>query len=161
MMERSLYSSQATTLRAIIDSTGAAPLLQLARLPGVRNVYRITVHHHDGRARDSVATLIDHKVEGARLEIAYRVTFGGKPLHHPIPPARYEAFIEAMNGIRFDHLKDPPALPPYGADLWLIERAAGTFSNGVIVAPDTADGAHASLVCAVRAHLPDVLREVR
>jgi hypothetical protein len=160
-MERSLQAPHAPTLRAIIENTGVPSLLALTRRPGVRDVYRVTAHYHDGRARDSVATLVDHRMEGAHLETAFRVTFSGKPLLYPIPNARYAAFGQTLHELRFDQLKDQPDLPLYGVDLWLIERAAGSYLRGIIVAPELASGVYTSLVCAVRAHLPEALREVR
>ena len=87
--------------------------------------------------------------------------FGGKPLVYNVTTQRYEHFVATLNAVRFDQLDDQPALPPYGADLWLLERAAGSFTKSVVLAPDRAEGTHATLVAAVRADLPEALREVR
>jgi hypothetical protein len=51
-------------------------------------------------------------------------------------------------------------MPLYGLDFWMIERASGSFVRGVIVAPQTAQGAHAKLVEAIRTYLPEALRMV-
>lgn len=160
-MNAPLLTNHASTLRAIIDSAGVDALPTIMRRPGVRAVYRVTVHYHDGRARDTVATLVYSAADGARLEIVFRVTFAGKPLVHPITPARYEAWTAALGALNIDRLPDQRNLPTYGADLWLVERAAGSFLKSVIIAPALADGAHAALVHAVRTHLPDALREVQ
>ncbi len=67
-----------------------------------------------------------------------------------------------MASVSFDHLPDQPDLPGYDAtDLWLVERAAGTFAHSVIVAPDLARDQYARLVNAVKHGLPAVLRQVK
>lgn len=160
-MDRGLLAPHAPTLRAIIEHAGVEPLADIAARPGVRAVYRLTAHYHDGRARDSVSTLVYRTGRGVQLETVIRVTFGGKPLVHPIPLGRYERLVAALHAVRFDDLADQPGLPPYGADLWLLERAAGSFSKSLILAPDRAEGAHLALVNALRTDLPEALREVR
>jgi hypothetical protein len=160
-MNETLFTRHASTLRAIIEGTGVSSLADMVRRPGTRSVYRLTVHHHDGRARDSVATLIDHGQEGVKLEVVFRVTFAGKPLVYPVTTPRYEAFVRAVQSLRFDHLADQADLPPYGADLWLLERAAGSFTRSVVIAPALADGPYAVLVACVKTYLPEALREVR
>jgi hypothetical protein len=159
--DRGLLAPHAPTLRAIIESVGVAALADIIRQPGVSAVYRLTVYHHDGRARDTVSTLIHAPVSGSRLETVVRLMFGGKPLVYNVLPRRYEHFVNRLNAANFDQLGDQPSLPPYGADLWLLERAAGSFNKSLILAPDRAEGVYASLVAAVRDHLPEALREVR
>lgn len=160
MKDRNLYAPHGPVLRGLIDAVGVPPLLALARRPGVRELFRVAVHHHDGRVRDSVATLIDNHLDGVRLENVYRVTFHEKALVYRIPSDRYTRFLDAVRGVNFDQLHDQPDLPPYGADLWLVERAAGTYVHDVIVAPALADGPHWTLVSAIRMYVPEALREV-
>lgn len=159
--DRGLYAPHLPTLRAIIDALRLPELKDIARQPGVSGAYRLTMFHHDGRARDTVSTLIHSPMGGNRLETVVRLMFDGKPLVHNIPLARYEHFVGVLSTVRFDALRDQPDLPPYGVDLWLLERAAGSFLNSVVLAPDRADGSYATLVAAVRADLPEALREVR
>ena len=161
MTNRGLLAPHAPTLRAIIESVGVESLSALMKQPGVSAVYRLTVYHHDGRAHDTVSTLTHSPVRGNRLETIVRLMFGGKPLVHNVTPQRYEHFVATLNAVRFDQLDDQPGLPPYGADLWLLERAAGSYTKSVVLAPERAEGVYATLVAAVRADLPEALREVR
>jgi len=53
-------------------------------------------------------------------------------------------------------------LPAYNlTDLWLIERAAGTFAHSVILAPELARDEYSKLVNAVKNGLPEALRVVK
>lgn len=158
---RGLYAPHLPTLRAIIEELGVPELKEIARQPGVSAVYRLTVFHHDGRARDTVSTLVHRPTQPNRLETVVRLMFDGKPLVHNVTLAHYEHFVGVLNTVRFDVLADQPDLPPYGADLWLLERAAGSFTRSVVLAPALATGAYAQLVAAVRADLSEALREVR
>lgn len=81
-------------------------------------------------------------------------------IRHSISLGRLTALLLAWQQAGFDRLSDQPELPLHGLDLWLLERAAGTFVHSVIVAPQTATGQHAALVAAVREYLPEALREV-
>lgn len=149
-------------LRVIADRTGAAPLPKIALQPGVQAAYRISVHYYDKRACDSVATLCRYTSEDERtLEVRYVGAFHEKPLFHSIELERYEAFMRALQKVHFDHLPDQSGLPAHGIDLWLVERAAGSFSKGIILGPKYAAGAYAAIVEAVKTHLPEALRSVR
>lgn len=161
MAGQSLFPHHVSTMRAIVEAVGVDSLHEIARRPGVRAVYRVAVHHHDGRARDAVGTLTLHATEGALLNVVYRVTFEEKALVHRIEPARLEAFTRVLQLVTFDRLDDQPHIPPYGVDLWMIERAAGSFSRSVIIAPDVAEYPYIALADAVRQNLPQILREVR
>src|SRR5690606_773492 len=131
-MDRGLLAPHAPTLRAIIESAGVEQLPEICVRPGVRAVYRLTVYHHDGRARDSVSTLIYRTGREVQLETVFLERFGGKPLVYSIPLDRYERLVARLNAIHFDQLADQPDLPLYGADLWLVERAAGSFTKSLI-----------------------------
>ena len=158
----SMLGFQAPLLRAVIDDCGLPPISEVARPPGVQDVYRITMHRFDRRACNSVSTLRCALTEGVVLETVYQRALLLQPLSHPIDGFRYEAFVKAVAALDFDHLRDQPDLPDYDAtDLWLIERAAGTFTHGVIVAPELARDRHARLVNAVKNGLPETLRVVK
>jgi hypothetical protein len=133
----------------------------MARRPGMQAVYRITIHYFDGRASNSVGTLYRTTADGVRLELRFQRALGGKPLSPPVSLVAYETFVKALQSIGFDHMDDQPNLPNYNmTDVWLIERAAGTFAHSVIVAPEFATDAHAWLVNAVKNGLPEALRIV-
>jgi hypothetical protein len=162
MMPPSILGFQAPLLRAIADQLGLPPVLEIARRPGVTEVYRITVQYFDGRACNSVATLMGAHGAEIMLEIAYQRALARKPLTHRIEAERYAEFVKAVKGLRFDKMPDQAALPTYNStDLWLIERAAGTFAHSVILAPELARDEYSRLANAVKNGLPQALRVVK
>lgn len=153
-------SFHAPSLLAVAARCGLPTVTQLARRPGMQGVFRVTVGYHDRRARDTVTTITRTAI-GTALEIAFDGALG-KPLQHLLSGDRYETFARAVLGVGFDHLKDAPNLPAPGkGDVWLIERAAGAYAHGVLIAPDRAEGVFARLVNAVRHGLPEALRQVQ
>ncbi|NDJ60144.1 MAG: hypothetical protein GYB67_03415 [Chloroflexi bacterium] len=161
-MSPSLLGFQAPLLRAVAESLHLPKITAVAREPGMQAVYRITIHYYDRRFCDSVGTLRHKLTTGAALTMHYQRALSDKPLTHTLLPRRCQEWAHTLQRLRFDSLPDQPGLPDYDAtDLWLIERAAGSFTKSVIVAPDLATGGHADLVAAVRAHLPETLRAVK
>ena len=153
---------QAPLLRGIADQLGLPPVLEIARRPSVTEVYRITVQYFDGRACNSVATLLDKHGAEIVLETVYQQALARKPLTHRIDAERYAEFVKAVKGLRFDHMADQPGLPTYNStDLWLVERAAGTFAHSVILAPELARDEYSRLANAVKNGLPQALRIVK
>ena len=162
-MDGSLFNSHAPSLRAIADAMQLESVSLLVRRPGVQDVYRITVHYYDRRACDSVATLSKSITGGVTLDVVHRRALDHKPLTYRVDDARLRAFVAMIQRVRFDKLTDQPNLPVYDStDLWLIERAAGTFRKSVIVAPANADAdPYKMLVEAVRNYMPEALRQVK
>jgi hypothetical protein len=158
----SMLGFQAPLLRSVADQLKLPSVKVIAQQPGVQEVYRITVHYFDGRACNSVATLRRSSTVGIRLETVYQHALGEQPLVHQIEDLRFEAFVKAVKGLRFDKLPDQPNLPDHhSTDLWLIERAAGTFAHSVILAPELARDDYSMLANAVKHGLPEALRVVK
>lgn len=158
----SILGFQAPLLRGIADQLKLTPIQEIARQPGVQEVYRITVDYYDGRASNSVATLRGALIGGVLLEMVYQRALGGRPITHHIENARYREFSQAVKGLNFDKMADQPGLPEYHyTDLWLIERAAATFYHSVIVAPTIARDTYSMLANAVKNGLPEALRQVK
>lgn len=156
----SIIGYHAPALRAIAESLGLEPVSRIAKQPGVQAVYRVTMLIHDGRASSAAAT-VTRVGQGVVLELAYQRALDGKHLTRTLPIPRYERFTSALVALGFDHLPDQPDLPDRPtADLWMVERAAGTFNRAVVLAPALAEGKHLSLVNAVRTYLPEALREL-
>ncbi len=154
-------SFHAPLLRAIAEALHLPPVTKLAKGAGVRAIYRVTISYYDGRACNSVATLIAG-IGAPRLEVAYQKALGENPLIKIIDADAFTHLEKALLHAKFDHMPDQPNLPDYNSvDLWMIERAAGTFTRSVIVAPaSAADYAQAAIIAAVRDYLPEALREI-
>lgn len=160
-MSSRLLNNHASILRGMIVDMALPPLSQLMRQPGLSAVYRFIMQRHDSQMRDSVATLLLYRLDRAQIEVAYRGALAGKTLVYPIDAARCEVFGRTLRQINFDRLSDQPEIPPYGVDLWMIERAAGSFQKSVILAPSLSEGHHYTLATAVRTYLPEALREIK
>jgi hypothetical protein len=148
----------ASLLTAIVEQMKLTPLEKLALQPGVRAVYRLTIRYHDRRAHDSVATVIRTGAVGATLEVVFRGRFDQKPLRFPVTQANYEGLVAGFHKVNFDKLGDQPKLMSYGQDLWMWERAAGTFHKSVLLAPEAADGVYWQLVRLAWTHLGEAVR---
>ncbi|MBK8026930.1 MAG: hypothetical protein IPK19_37475 [Chloroflexi bacterium] len=152
---------QLSILRAVLDATGQPPIQTHARLATVSDVVRVVVHYFDGRSRDSVGTLFCTRT-GAYVELRYRDALTGRPLTYPLPETRPSLLLTALRSAGFDKLGDQDPLPKYDAsDVWMVERAAGAFAHGLVVAPDLAEVGYAEIVRAIQQHLPEVLRPLR
>jgi hypothetical protein len=148
----------ASLLTNIVEQMKLTPLEKLALQPGVRAVYRLTIRYHDRRAHDSVATLVRTSANGATLEIVFRGRFDQKPLSSKVTQADYEGLVAGFQKVNFDKLGDQPKLMSYGEDLWMWERAAGTFHKSVLLAPEGAEGVYWQLVRLAWTHLGEAVR---
>jgi hypothetical protein len=150
----------ASSLRYISERIGLPSVKVLAAAPGTQAVYRVTVHHDRLRAVDVIATLRRTRMQPIELEVVYVGLFNNKPLHRRFTEAEAATFFDALNNLHFDHLYDQSEIPFYGADMWLVERAAGSYKRDVLVAPQTATGIHAHLVDVLQQYLPEITREL-
>jgi hypothetical protein len=148
-------------LRRIAEQLGCPPVKDIAAKPGIKAVYRVTVHYPDMHASDTVATLVHTGTGSAVLETLYRGHFNNRPLRRHLDMSDYQAFSRIFTPILFDRLSDQPGILFYGATLWLIERGAGSFAKGVIIAPQTATEVYSKLLDAVHAYLPEAVREIK
>jgi hypothetical protein len=156
-------SRQADTLRLIAERLSLPTLQQFAAQPGVNEAVRLSIAYHDARHPNSTATLCRGIGKTCQLSVAYeRHDQQGKPLIYDfqIPLVRYQTLLTALRGSQFDTLDDSPDMPPYGVDLWLVERASGRFFHDVLLAPPAARGHHRELVMALRGHLAEAMREL-
>ena len=152
----------AAILRRIAERVGFPSVQRTATQPGVRAVYRVTMHYPDGRASDAVTTLVRFDVAGVMLATVYQGRFKNQPLTRQIDLTDYETFLQEFRLVQFDNLSDQTNIPLYGADLCLIERGAGGFVKGVIVSPQTADQPpYSTLLDVVREHLSEAFREIK
>jgi hypothetical protein len=151
---------QRLLLRNIGLRMGVSPLKQAALQPGMTGVYRLTIHYADARAHDSIATLARVGLGRIAGEFVYLGKFAHKPIQREFSLSVYEQMADGLQRLHFDQLNDQPDVPFYGVDLWLVERAAGSFSKSIVVAPATASGVHLQLVDTLRRLFPDAVRTV-
>ena len=150
----------ASTLLAIADQMKLKPVEKLALQPGVRAVYRLTIRYHDRRARDAVATVTRSGVDGIQVEVVFRKLFEDKPLVFEMRQVDYERMVAGFEQVHFDKLNDQANIPSYGVDLWMWERAAGTFHRSVIFSLEAATGVYERLRALAYSYLPEAVREV-
>lgn len=151
----------ASILRDIAAGAKLLPVPIAARQPGVKAVYRVSVHYGDFRARDAVTTVTMRQAQvNAVVETVYAGRFEDKPLLRGMIPQAYSDFMAALQRAKFDRLHDQDGIAPYGVDLCMVERAAGGYTHGVIFMPDRSEGPYVLLLDAVRRYLPEVLRPV-
>lgn len=148
-------------LRAVAERAGLPPIKQLAAQPGVKAVYRATLHHVDFHAADAVVTLRCVRPDDALLESIYVGHFGHKPLSRRLPDAEHAQFVRALQVLQFDTLPDQPSTPVHARSLCWVERAAGGFWHGVIFSPQSTTGRYALLLAALQTYLPEAFREVK
>jgi len=156
-------SRRTDPLRFIAVRLAVPELEQVVRQPGIGEAYRVTIQYHDGRSPDQVATLSFVQASGgmAALAIHYRRADDRPLILTPtIPLARARTFTSALRALAFDKLDDMPDVPWYGADLWLVERASGSFHHDLVLAPDKAVGVHAQIVALVREHMREMARAI-
>lgn len=160
-MTTPLQRPQSAPLRFIAVRLNTPELGQVVRQAGVGEALRVTVQYHDARHPDQVATLTKSLTGTATLTTIYRRT-GSVPLRldYPIEVERMQALNANLRRINFDKVDDAPSIPWFGADLWLVERAAGSFHHDVIIAPASATGVYAEIVALIQANLREAVRAI-
>jgi len=153
----------ADSLRQTALLLGQGSLRAEAVKPGVNEALRVSIQYHDGRTPDSVATLRRGHGATCILTVVYSKVASDQSWYaytFSVLLERYQKLLAALRLAQFDRRDDAENLPSHGADLWLIERAAGTFFHDVVLAPALATGHHREFVMALRAHLPEAVREL-
>lgn len=152
---------RADTLRVIAGRLGLDELTTLTRQPGVNEAYRVTLHYHDGRHPDQVATLTRARYEAVLLSVKYKRFHHQPAFEYPLTTHVYHDFDLAMRRLGFDRRDDQPDIMFVGEDLWLIERSSGSFFHDIVVAPDRATGVYGWMVETVTEHLPQAVRAIQ
>jgi hypothetical protein len=147
-------------LHDIADRCGLKSVRALAREPGVKGVYRVTVNHSDRQTADVVATLRQESAPEVRLEVVYPGRFGNRPLVRYLDERPFEAFVRGLQRARFDRLSDQPGIPTHDVPLLMLERAAGSFSKDLVLMPSHAEDVYADLLAAIERAMPEALRKI-
>jgi hypothetical protein len=151
-------SRRADPIRLIAMRLGQGELQKITSNPAINEAIRVSIHYHDGRGPNSVATLERGHGDHCQLHLAYDKSPRMASLKLNIPLVRYQNLLMALRRARFDTLDDEDDLPYLGVDLWLIERAAGSFYHDIVVCPTNAKGHHREIVLALRQYLPEAVR---
>jgi hypothetical protein len=157
-----LTRPQAAPLRFIATRMAIPEMDKVARQPGVTEAFRLTIQYHDARHPDQVATMV--KMQGsanARIDVGYRRASDQVMwLDYQLSSERFHVFCNTLRRLGFDKLDDMENIPWYGADLWLVERAAVSFHHDLILAPDRVSGTYMEIVKLIQDSLREVLRPV-
>lgn len=151
-------SRRADPIRLIATRLGQGELQKITSDPSINEAIRVTIHYHDGRAPNSVATLKRGHGDHCQLHLVYDKSPKKAQVTLQIPLSRYQELLMALRRARFDSLDDDKDLPYFGVDFWLIERAAGSFYHDIVVCPTSAKGHHREVVLALRQYLPESVR---
>lgn len=164
-MSSPLMRPQSAPLRFIATRLRVPDLPHVVRQPGTGEAFRLTVQYHDARHPDQVATLSKSHASPTAATVALQVVYRRASvdpltLEYEIEPERYQRLGATLRRINFDALDDPPDVPYYGADLWLVERAAGSFHHDVIIPPAHAVGVYADIVALIQTTLREAIRAI-
>ena len=144
----------------VADDLGFENLSRVARRAGVMSILQVTAYYSGRRVRHSVAQVIEYQLGEVQMQLVYEGFNRHKPLQLTVPKARLEKLVRALRQAKFDTLQDQDGLTFTDRSLWLIQRAAGAYSHGVVVAPDKPQMPWSSIVNAIDDYLPQAIREV-
>ncbi|MDE2821550.1 MAG: hypothetical protein OXI40_17600 [Chloroflexota bacterium] len=144
----------------VAGDLGFENLNRVARRAGVMSVLQVTAYYFGRRAHHSVARVIEYQLGEVEMLLVYEGFNRHKPLRLSVPKDRLEKLVRALRQAKFDTLSDQDGLSFSDRSLWLIQRAAGTYSHSVIVAPDKPQLPWSSIVNAIDDYLPGAIREV-
>ena len=147
-------------LYQLAGDLGLADLSVVVRGAGVMSALQVSAYYVERRIRHSVARVIEHQLGGIEMQLVFEGVNRHRPLHSTVSRARFAKLVEALRGAQFDKLEDQAGLSYADHSLWLIERAAGGFSHGVIVSPSKPELPYSSIVNAIDAYLPSAIREL-
>ncbi|NDJ74805.1 MAG: hypothetical protein GYB65_00985 [Chloroflexi bacterium] len=155
-----MESRRAAPIRLVALRLRQDELRNLMQQPGTNEAFRVTIQYNDPIHPNQVATLTRGHGGSAALHVVYDKP--GKDVHfaYDIPLERYRELFTALRRARFDHLDDQPDVPYFGVDLWLVERASGSFYHDVVLCPESARGFYRELILAIREHLREGLRAI-
>lgn len=151
------YSYQHYFLRSMSTQFKLPELRQVALMPGMQAVYRVTY-----TPLNDVAAVFTF-VRSLTAPPSLQVTRGTVPLFqasYTLDADQLMSFAGALSAIKFDHMRDQPNIPRVQeVSLLLFERGAGSFIKGVLLSPPSATDEHLRLYQHLQALLPDWLDE--
>lgn len=155
-----MESRRADPIRLIALRLNQDELRNLTQRPNVNEAFRVTIQYHDARHPNQVATLTRGHGTTCALKVMYDKP--GKQVYfdYEVAYERYRTLLAALRRLKFDALDDQPDVPFFGVDLWLVERASGSFYHDVVLSPESARGFYRELVLVIRQQLKEGLRAI-
>jgi hypothetical protein len=154
-----MESRRADPIRLIALRLKQDELRNLTRQPGIHEAFRVTIQYDDPQHPNQAATLTRGH-GGASLKVVYDKPGTEVLFTYPVEIERFTALLTALRRVKFDSLDDQPDVPYFGVDLWLVERASGSFYHDVVISPEEARGFYRELILAIREHLKEALRPI-
>ena len=155
-----MQTRRADPIRLVALRLRQDELRNVTQQPGVNEAFRVTIQYHDARHPNQVATLTRGHGGSAALHVIYDKPNKSVHFDYSVPFDRYRALLTTLRQVRFDTLDDQPDVPYVGVDLWLVERASGSFYHDVVLAPERARGPYHELIVAIDAQLKEALRAI-
>ena len=147
-------------LYQLAGDLGMADLPSVTRAAGVMSVLQVSAYYVERRIRHSVARVIEYQLGEVRMQLIFEGVNRHRPLELTVSRDRFKSLAQTLNQAQFDKLDDQAGLSYADRSLWLIQRAAGTYSHGIIVSPSKPELPYSSIVNAIDAYLPAAIREV-
>jgi hypothetical protein len=155
-----MESRRADPIRLIALRLKQNEVRSLTQQPGVNEAFRVTIQYDNPQHPNQTATLTRGHGQSCALKVAYDKPNKDVFFDYQVPLERYQSLVGALRRVKFDTLDDQPDVPYFGVDLWLVERASGSFYHDVVLSPDSARGFYRELVLAIREHLKESLRAI-
>ncbi len=156
-----MIGRQADTLRLVAVRLGLPTLSEVVRRPGINEAYRVTILYREARHPAQVSTLTHARDGSAWLEVVYKRTHHHPAFEYPLTADQYRSFDLALRKLSFDRLGDQPNLPYIGVDLWLIQRAAGSYCHDLVLSPESPPGVYGWIMDMVKERLPQAVRAIQ
>jgi hypothetical protein len=155
-----MESRRADPIRLIALRLRQDELRSVAQKPGINEAFRVTIQYGSPDHPNQTATFTRGHGDNGKLKVIYDKP--GKEVYFDfaIPLERYQAFMIALRRVKFDTMDDQPDVPYFNVDLWLVERASGSFYHDVVLSPESARGFYRELVLAIREHLKEAVRPI-
>lgn len=149
-----------SSLYEVADNLGVPHIKDIATQAGVIDVLRVTAYYPERKARHSVATLTERHQDNREMNIVHEGFYNHQPIMLNVSRDNLEKVLNVLQQARFDKLDDQPAVSYTDHILWLIQRASGIYTHGMIVSPDTPQMPYSLIVNAIDAYLPETIREI-
>lgn len=149
-----------TDVYLLASQLGLPDLERAASEVGVMSVLQISAYYAERRVRHSVARVIEYQTGEIELQIVFQGVSFAEPLRLAVERESMEKLDDALLRAKFDKLSDQAGLTYAERSLWLIQRAAGTHAQGIMVAPDRPETPYTTIVNAIDAYLPEAIREI-